>query len=205
VSELFDRRWRLQAGPFATDALRVAFEVNRTLDYHLNTATISVYNVAKATRDAFDGGQSVSLFAGYAGGVDLLFAGQIYDVGTKRDGPTWVTTMQCRDGNASWSRYIRQSYSQGASVAKVVQDIATAMGLQVPPSTLAVLAGRYTRGALVQSGLGFRALQDVLTSEGLQWSVQGGVLQVLEQGASTAEQAIVPVSYTHLRAHETLS
>lgn len=195
---LFDRRWRLQVGDWLTDSLRVVFEVQRNRDYHPNNSTITVYNTTQETRTAFARGQRVSLFGGYASGVDLLFSGGVYTVQTKRDGPDWVTTMQVRDGNAAWTRYVNQSFAAGVPVVQVLDAVAASMGLVVPQSTRQALQGRLTRGQLVNSGYAYRAMQELLTSEGLTWSIQDNALQVLAQGAATSEEAILLTPQTGL-------
>lgn len=188
---LFDRKWRLQVGSFQTDSLRVSFDIEKTRNYLPNGATISVWNLSRPTRDQFDKGAPVSVFGGFASGVDLLFAGQLYEPTTQRDGPDWITTLRCRDGNTAWTRNVNQSFGAGVPILTVLQAVVGSMGLVIPPATRATLAGRVTRGPIVQSGYAYKALQEVLTSEGLSWSIQDNALQVLAQDAATSEQAIV--------------
>ena len=191
MTYLYDRRWRLQVGEFATEELRVTFDITRSLDWHSNLATISVYNLARATRDQFDKGQSISLLAGYRDSTDLIFSGIVTYPQTMRSGPDWITTLECGDGSAAFGQYIRQTYSAGAPLTVVVGNIATAMGLTLSPEAKALLGSQVTRGKLVQSGLAPIALQTVLSSYNLQWSIQSGILQVLPAGGSTSEQAVL--------------
>lgn len=188
---LFDRTWRLQVGDFVTDSLRVAFQVERNRDYHPNAATITVYNTSPTSRSQFAAQAPVSLFGGYAGGISLLFAGEVFAANTKRDGGDWSTTMQVRDGNRAWQRLVNQSWGAGVPVLTVLDSVCGSMGLTIPPATRAQLAGRMTRGPIVQSGYAYRALQELITSEGLQWSIQDNALQVLADGSATQETAIV--------------
>jgi hypothetical protein len=191
MTYLYDRRWQLQVGTFVTDELRVTFDITRSLDWHSNQATISVYNLARSTRDQFNRGQSVSLIAGYRDNSDLIFSGVVTFCQTLRSGPDWITTLECGDGAAAFGQYVRQSYSAGAPLTVVVGAIATAMGLVLAPEATALLSGKVTRGKLVQSGLAPIALQTLLSSYGLQWSIQSGILQVLPTDGSTAETVVL--------------
>ena len=191
MTYLFDRRWQLQIGQFVTDELRVAFDIQRSLDWHSNTSTVSVYNLARLTRDQFDRGTQVSVVAGYRDGVDQLFSGQAEFIETLRSGADWITTIECNDGAAAFGAYARQSYSAGTPLSVVVGSIAASMGLTLSPDASGLLAGKVTRGRLTQSGQAPIALQQVLSSYSLQWSIQSGVLQVLQSEGSTAETAVL--------------
>lgn len=195
---LFGRTWRLQVGDFVTDSLRVTFQVARTRDYHPNAATITVYNTAPTSRSQFAARAPVSLFGGYGGALDLLFAGEVFAASTTRDAGDWPTTLQVRDGNSAWQRLVNQSWGAGVPVLTVLDAVCGTMGLTVPPATRSQLSGRTTRGPIVQSGYAYRALQELIASEGLQWSIQDNALQVLADGAATQETAIVLNAQTGL-------
>lgn len=189
--ELYDRRWSLTVGNRQWTDLRISFEINKTLKKHPNPAVITLYNLARETRDSFDRDDEVRLVAGYAQGSSLVFAGQVVECTSQRDGTDWATVLVCHDGATAWSRTVRSAYSKGASVATIAKSIAQTMGLEMPTATASTLAGLQLRGPLVMATYANRALSTLLGAFGLGWSIQDGALVVLETGGALANEAIV--------------
>lgn len=191
VGELFGRVWALTVGDRQWSDLRVTFEVQKTLNRHPNPGQITIFNLAKSTRDSLQRGNVVRLVAGYQGGADVVYVGELVEVTSQRDGADWVTTMSCKDGDTAWLRNVRASYRTGANLATVAKDLATGMGLTVAPGSLTALQGLQVRGSLVQAGQAHRALQTLLEPHGYTWSVQDGVLQILATNGATAETVVI--------------
>jgi hypothetical protein len=191
VGELFGRVWALQIGDRQWSDLRVTFEVQKTLNRHPNPGQITIYNLAKATRDSVRRSDVVRLVAGYEGIADVVYIGEVSEATSQRDGADWVTSLSCRDGDSAWLSNVRASYRSGANVATVVKSIAESMGLQVSPGSLSALSGLQTRGSLVQVGAAHRALQTLLEPAGYTWSVQDGTLQILPANGATTEAVVL--------------
>lgn len=191
ANELFGRVWSLSIGTRQWSDLRVVFEIQKTLGRHPNPAQITIYNLARSTRDSFARGDAVRLVAGYEGQADLVYAGDLVETSSLRDGADWATTVSCSDGARAWRANERASYRNGANVATVVESLAKSMGLAVAPGSLAVLAGSQVRGSLVQVGQAARSMQTLLEPLGLSWSIQDGALQLIQLNGTTTEEAVL--------------
>lgn len=198
VGELFGRVWALQVGDRQWSDLRVTFEIQKTLNRHPNPGQITIYNLAKTTRDSLQRGDRVQLVAGYEGGAEVIYVGEVTQCTSQRDGADWVTTLSCKDGDAAWRANVRASYRSGANLATVTKTLAEGMGLQVSPGSLSALSGLQVRGSLVQAGAAHRALQTLLEPAGYTWSVQDGVLQILPTGGATTETIVLLNAQTGL-------
>lgn len=212
MAQLFDRRCvlLLQApnpdnfieplpGATIVDGLRVKFTIKKTLESSPNQSTVEVYNLSPTHRAAFQKkGTKVYLQAGYKDTVRQIFSGDSRRVENIQTGPDWVTKVTLGDGERAY-RFARfsETFTPGATVETVVRSIAAAMKLD------ATDAVAQTRAALGPgsldsffSGYSFHgqasvALDSVLSSLGLTWSIQDGKLQVLAPG--TALGGTVPL------------
>lgn len=191
ANQLFDREWSLTVGDRQFVGLRVVFEIDKKLNRYPDPAEITIYNLAKQTRDSFDRGDQVRLVAGYKGGADLIFAGQVVQVLVKRDGPDLPVTLTCRDGDAAWRATTTGAFSANVPLHLALTRLAGSMGLTVPPSTLQAVAGLTTRNAFAHATFAHRTLHDLLEPQGLLWSIVDGALQVVGADAATSEEAFV--------------
>jgi len=192
MAELFDRRATLTVGLQSWSGLRVVFRVAPTVNNKPNPADLQIYNLSETGRAAVsERGAAVRLSAGYAGtGEQVLFTGQVIYSTHDRPGPDWVTTIVAADGDAQWSKYISKVYRGSTSARTVVRALADAMGIAVPATALAALSAQQLDGVAMH-GLAHRELETVLRSAGFEWSIQGGVLQILRKGAATLDAPIL--------------
>ncbi len=202
MSELFGRQVVLQVGDLQVRNLRIAFSVVRSTKEEPNTATISIYNMKEETRArlAKEPGLQVYLSAGYESGGGLLFAGQTRKggVGSVKQGPDWVTKLECGDGAGAYSTANASvSLAKGSSAKDVVLALVKALKVEPGNVEAALAKGNFRQGLTsYPSGYAFRGkasvgLSQVLASLGLQWSVQDGKLQVLRPAETTEGQALL--------------
>lgn len=182
--------------------LRVAFEVERVHRFAgkgnvrhptPNTCSISIWNLAEATRAAFETKPTyVRLEAGYDDQPRRLFEGDITFACSKRDGADWVTEMQLADGGrAMREARVNRSYQGGVSARTALAEIAKAMGVRPPRSSeLTELAAQYVSG-LTLYGNASRELTRVLAPHGLSWSIQDGRLQILRDTDARPDTAVL--------------
>ncbi|MBG6211673.1 hypothetical protein IWQ49_006364 [Labrenzia sp. EL_126] len=112
------------------DQLKIAFTISKSVSSNANTADITLYNLAEATRSGvgkeFD---SITLEAGYmpldeAGNVGVIFKGAIRDVEHRREGPDILTIISCGDGDTALRRAtISKSFPAGTPVTDVIDEI----------------------------------------------------------------------------------
>ena len=83
----------------------VRMRVTRNTLASTNSADFTIYNLKETTRrqiykDRFEFAQywQIVVRAGYQDKMDLIFQGNIYEAFSSKEGPDWVTKMQCQDG-----------------------------------------------------------------------------------------------------------
>jgi hypothetical protein len=198
MSDLFMRDWAVTIDSLRLTGLRVVFKATKNIGAEPNTLDLKVYNISRSHRAALGKkGVKVIVEAGYKGNVSVVFSGDARTVDHLRDGPDWVTHVQCGDGERAYvySR-VNLSFGPGISVADVVTQIAQATGLN-PGNVKDRLAGalprnikQFTQG-FVASGKAARELSRVLRSLGMSWSIQDGAIQVLKDDRDTASNTAV--------------
>jgi hypothetical protein len=181
--------------------LRFVFKVEKTRVKHPNSASLVMYNLNETHRKSFVKGQPLVIEAGYVGSTSLLFKGEITKAFSNREGVDWITTVESGDGAAINTARLSKSYNPGTTYKKVIDDLV---------KTLKVGTGNLTTAAAIRKQLtdfakGFStsgpvqdALDKVVGSMGLQWSVQDGQLQILAPNDATMEPVVVLNSSTGL-------
>jgi hypothetical protein len=204
--ELFQRAYRVVLGvpgqPFAWDlsALDVEFRCNRNLKPEPNTVELKIYNLGPDLRAAFNSAKKNQLLlqAGYKGtGISTLFQGEVRSGWSTHDGPDWVTTVRAGDGEKEIKVRINVSFGPQVLAQDAIRVIAKKMGLKpgnIDAATknlnLSGIAEIFPQGVAV-SGNSWRELQWIARSAGLEVSIQGGALQLLELHQPLSELAIL--------------
>lgn len=87
---------------------RIAFSATKSDDATLNKMTLKVYNLNEAKRMRLvrddDGADyfPLDLKIGYQGLLETIFRGSIDTAGSTREGPEFVTSMECLDGGTDF-------------------------------------------------------------------------------------------------------
>jgi len=144
MGELFRRAYEVTAtnletgDSIATQELRCSFKVEKGNSARGNTATISLYNLSPASRDAItvldttEGTPQVQveLEAGYGENQKLLFRGT-GNSQTVWQAPNFVTTFNLSDGVTSVTNTaFNKAYPKLTKVDVIVQDVLKASDLQ---------------------------------------------------------------------------
>lgn len=180
--------------------LDVAFEVERTLRRHPNKAQIRIWNLSASHRAQLEqlGSVRVRLRAGYQDGFAEIFNGDLRRAQSERDGADIVTTISGGDGELATRRgTVNRSFASPVNFDHVLQHLVDAIGVGVGNALSALTgtsldqAGSESRGAgVVLSGRADDELDGLLTSAGLEWSIQDGALQVLPRGRALDGTAV---------------
>jgi hypothetical protein len=172
------------AKPFRIEGLCIAFQVKKNLKAESNTARIQIYNLAEGTRNKIlEKNRRVQIHAGYeeGDGYKLLFDGSIMTVDHLREVPDRVTRIEANDGEkALRETHVSVSYAQNASADRILKDLIKAMGL--PEKFVTSPKAKKLLQGFVHHGPGKDALEKICRSLGLEYSIQNGQIQVLEQG-----------------------
>lgn len=198
MTALFRRRYALVVGDIEVTGLDVAFSVERTLDRSPNRASVRVWNLSRERRDALErmDGVRVRLEAGYESGVAVIFDGTLDRAHSEKSGADWVTEVRSGDGaRALRSARVSQSYRTDASLRSLLEHCAGALGVGLGNAAEAFATAQSPAGSVLRQGAAVSGrADDVLThlceAAGLEWSVQGGVLQVLAQRRALQRQAV---------------
>lgn len=200
---LFGRYVRLVLGTLAVNpALRVTFNVTRTIGPTPNKAEITISNLSPASIAQIEQAITlpVRLDAGYEQGHQTLFLGDLRASGTvKEDDGSWTTTVRSGDGEqALRTSRVSASVAKGSPPDALFRIVALAVG--VLPGNLeeavslikAKIDGNnpFPFGTAV-TGSAARELSNLCRSFGLEWSVQNGALQFTERAKPTKAQAVL--------------
>jgi hypothetical protein len=105
-------------------------------------------------------------------------------------GPDIVTTFECGDGERELvNAHFDGSFGAGTKLVVVFQALATTLGIPFGP-ILGIKDEAFNQGTSF-SGSVRHILNDLTRKQGLEWSVQNNVLQILPKSAHTGEDAIV--------------
>lgn len=197
---LYDRTYRLLVGKKGqsqgveiTDSLRIQFDIEKTAKKNPNKSTIKVYNLRKETRAEFEKPDTrVVLYAGYKdeAGAILIFQGSVSYAWSRKDGPDLITEFELGDGATEIrDTTISVGYGKGIKSTQVLNDVSKQMGL---PLTLPNNAPtRVWNNGLSFHGPARTLLDKVTKGTNLEWSIQNGNLQVIENGMVTTRQGIL--------------
>lgn len=177
------------------------FVVERTLKPEPNTCEIRILNLSADSRKKLSGVPklTVRLEAGYKGATELLYLGECRAAWTERDGSDFVTHIESGDGEKE-IQAARLNTCLGAKVPVAAALTAIAKSLNLKPGNLAQAiaslqkAGFANINGAALNGSTARRLTDFCRSAGLEWSIQNGALQILDQGAILSTIEAIEVS-----------
>lgn len=140
-------------------------------------------------------GVVVRLEVGYGEHVGQIFFGVLRKVSSWKEGGNWVTQISGGDAEKSiTTAKISKTFVKGTPIAAVVKDLVGALGVGAGGlnNTLVALqtAGLLTGGTAIQKALTFHgdaatALEQVMRSCGLEWSIQDGAFYAGAAGTPT--------------------
>lgn len=204
--KLFKRKVTVTVNGLQVSGLRVAFEIDKTLEKQPNTCDLQIYNLSQSSQKQIQGtGVSVIVEAGYSDtGTGIIFAGPSRTIDHEKHGPDVVSRIQCGDGETvyQFSRFV-QSFAAGVQIADVIRAAAKATTLNLGNLEDA-LKLPFTGGKTVfsngftASGRAVQVLDTLLKSAGFTWSIQQGAIQVLQGGQPVNPQAVLLTPATGL-------
>lgn len=208
MTALYDRSMaltiaRIRAGSFNATLpnaivvrdLRVTFTVDRNLDKQPNTATITVYNLAEATRLELERKPLlIRLDVGYrAGALARLCQGDLRFGWSTQDGADWATSLELDDGGRAYRHArVTRSFRPGVDRRAALKEAIAAAGFKIPKSVedAKELVGQLA-GGLALEGKSSDVIDKLIKPTGLSWSTQDGEMQILRSTDVRADQAVV--------------
>lgn len=202
MSTLFGRVWRVTVGTLRSSDIDVSFKVTKKLTGGAGTAEVTVYNLTSDHRREIRDQRHpvVRLEVGYKDvGPWILFQGDgSRRADIKRAGPDWLAVVTAGDGeHALRTARGNRSFGPDARLRDVVQYCADVLGIgvgncldQLADRGLDRVGNTFPEGVVLHGPI-YPRLVAALRSAGLTWSVQDGVLQVLERGRALQRSAVV--------------
>lgn len=176
------------------DSLRVQFKIKKTSKKEPNSCSLTIYNLSADSRSKISKGVKLIVEAGYTDTLAQIFSGDALTVDHVHDGPNWITTIQCNDGERAYRfATVSASFKAGNSFADVFEKVANCTGLDVSDAVKYVrsnVSDQFTKGYVAFGGA-FKELDRLLKGRDLDYSIQDGKLQLLAAGKATNESAIV--------------
>jgi hypothetical protein len=188
-------------------SLDIAFDIRKTLTPKPNVGKITVRNLTREHRAVLEtaGRLVVELHAGYEEGMSLLYLGEMRAAVTSHHEDTIDTVIQSGDKAGVFAgATIRVPVGAGTTaeeairlMARVFSDAGVGAGnLEAEFKRQSGAAAIKRRGVLypvggVLSGNLTSYMTSICTAAGLEWSIQDGLLVVLEKGKALATEAIV--------------
>lgn len=196
---LFDRVYRLlvgkkgqKSGTEITD-LRIQFTIEKSAKKNPNKGSIKIYNLKKSTREEMEKPDTrCVLYAGYKEeqGALLIFSGNVTYAWSQFEGPDVITELELGDG----AQEIRDTvmsvgYGKNIKSTQVLKEVSSKM--QLPLTLPSNAIERVWKYGLSFYGPAHVLLDKITKGTGLEWSVQNGNLQVIEQGMVTTRTGIL--------------
>lgn len=206
MSQQFDRQCRVTIGPSGESGLqvdqrfRIEFRVIKTVSREANSANIAIYGLSEQTRAELlkIGTASVlQIEAGYPDSIEVLAISDVTRKKVRREGTEVIADIECEDGaRVVLARKINLSFAAGASVDRVLSRIAEELAVG-RRETGVVVSGKYLEGVSF-SGPAADVLDKVTGKAGVTWSVQDGMLQILDRIDASQDRGILITPETGL-------
>lgn len=206
--ELFDRRARVQVDSLLLEGFDLRFEITKSLSAKTpNTAELRIWGLDVDHRQNLQELERVymSIEAGYASGMSLLFRGDLRDVSSQRADAEWITTITSDSGRRARKQRLVRSFAPGATVGSVLSAAAKAMGVRLGNTAQRVVsakiagtqASKFFNGYAIAGAID-EELDRLARSCNLEWSIQDDELQFLDHGDPLAQIAVRLTSQTGL-------
>jgi hypothetical protein len=180
--------------------MTVRFDVEKSTEREPNRAKVELCNLTPDVREQLEQAAEpqIELEAGYKDLIDVIFAGDVRSVHSRRSGPDIWTVIDSEDGGRAYrTARISRGWDAGVSLSTVIAACADAMGVgRGNSASVAAAAELESGGAVFPDGITLdsparQALDRVCRSAGLRASVQNGVILLQRGRHATGETAIV--------------
>jgi hypothetical protein len=178
------RQYLLQIGNetegIEIDALKVTFDIEKTIDNRPNPGKIIIWNLSKENQKRILSGDYhlVKFHAGYDT-LRLIYAGDIVQKRIRREGLDMVMELACGDGHTDYREAsIAMTIAAGATDADIIQTAALTM-THTKTGTIDKMPSRALPRAKVLVGNTREVLSKIVKNADAHWSIQDGELMVL--------------------------
>lgn len=192
----FGRRWKLDISndqeTLSIEQLRVAFEIDKTINEKPNPAKIQIWNLNRNHMNLLlsQNYKKVALSVGYAE-LRQIYAGDITKTRIQREGLDFVLTLECADGHRAYTQArAKTTLKAGATDKQIVQEIQKTMPT-VQAGTLDIPNQRQLPRGRVLNGNSRDILSRIARNNGADWSIQDGALIFLPKDKVLSDEAVL--------------
>ena len=192
----FGRRWKLDISndqeTLSIEQLRVAFEIDKTINEKPNPAKIQVWNL---NRDHINqllsqDYKKVVLSVGY-GELRKIYAGDITKTRIQREGLDFVLTLECSDGHQAYIQSrAKTTLKAGATDKQIVEELQKTMP-KVQSGAIDVPNQRKLPRGRVLNGNSRDILTKIARNNKADWSIQDGSLIFLPKDKVLSDDAVL--------------
>ena len=175
------------------DALKIAFDVDRDLSQETNKLKLKLWNLKAESRAKIEKEDiKIELYAGYRenGGAKKMFSGTVIRAVSVDEGENVTTEIEASDGQVPVrDTVVSLSYAPDTSAEIIVNAIAGEMGLPL-------IVGEGVEFEAYKNGYSFvgkaaDALSEICSGQGLDWSIQNSMLQIILAGGTVKKSGLV--------------
>lgn len=192
----FGRRFRLEIGSktegIAIDALRVAFEITKSIDAKPNPGKIDVWNLSRQNMNRILSGEFnlVKLWVGYDT-LRVVYAGDIIKKPVVRDGLDFITSLECGDGHVDYQNSLMLTTLAAGSSEQDALDAAGKSMKNTRRGAIDLPNKRTLPRARVLSGNARDVLNRLAANNNADWSVQDGELIMVPADKVLPDEAVL--------------
>lgn len=192
----FGRRWKLDISndqeTLSIEQLRVAFEIDKTINEKPNPAKIQVWNL---NRDHINqllsqDYKKVALSVGY-GELRQIYVGDITKTRIQREGLDFVLTLECSDGHQAYTQSrAKTTLKAGATDKQIVEELQKTMP-KVQSGAIDIPNQRKLPRGRVLNGNSRDILNKIARNNKADWSIQDGALIFLPKDKVLNDDAVL--------------
>lgn len=181
---------------FQIKDLKVSFQVKKTESSDPNSCDVSIYNLNEDSRSKIAEKDSIlTLNAGYTEdvGEELLFKGNITDVGNITRPPNIISRIEAGDGEKKLAESkMSMSFTEGVTIYQVVKQAIDQLGLPIKNELLlaSLKKIKFRQGQAFMGPV--KKILDILFADvGFTWSIQNGEIKFYENDKTDQDFAVV--------------
>lgn len=182
---------------------RINFDIVKTSASESNTAVIKIYNLQKEVYKKFEEANAkIILKCGYIGQLStqplqLLFTGNITDCYTTRQKADIVTQIECGDGISNLSnKFTNKTFVKNKNLKDLIKVLINDLDIPYNDFSLSHISNSKvvnTASDISVSGRTKEILDNLIKTEGLEWSIQNNQFTVYSPNQSINENESVYV------------
>lgn len=178
--------------------LKMRFDITASNNREANKAELAIWNLKEESRTLLQpAGLETIIKAGYVDSISQIWKGDSARTVNAKEVTDWITTMELGDGTKELkSKRINKSFRGPQDAGSILQAAADAMGLdignvkeQIRANGARSVLKQFVSGNVL-SGKAADVMDEVASSLGLNYSVQGKKLQLLPKGGTLPGPAI---------------